>query len=126
MNSKIRHHFEFVWFPISVILALLPIDIVAKMLMIVSNLPTIALNSEALVRKGVMWKFISRWWTSFAQPLWMINMSMIGIVGVIINIDNWLGILAVYIAVIPIVVGMLFIWLRASISESSKALFGKC
>jgi len=105
---------------------LLPIDIVAKMLMIVSNLPTIALNSEALVRKGVMWKFISRWWTSFAQPLWMINMSMIGIVGVIINIDNWLGILAVYIAVIPIVVGMLFIWLRASISESSKALFGKC
>jgi hypothetical protein len=105
---------------------LLPIDIVVKMLIIVSNLPTIALNSEALVRKGVMWKFISRWWTSFAQPLWMMNMSMMGIVGVIINTDNWLGILAVYITVIPVVVGMLFIWLRASIFESTKDLFGMC
>lgn len=57
MESRIRGLFDVIWFPISVVFTLLPINTIVKFVLVMSNFPNIVLNSKAFKGKGVNWNF---------------------------------------------------------------------
>ena len=120
MESRIRGLFDVIWFPISVVFTLLPINTIVKFVLVMSNFPNIVLNSRAFEGKGFNWNFMRRWWNNFGQPVWVAFMGGMGVISLIFNSENWLWILTIYLCLLPFFVAGLSIWLYASIIEASK------
>lgn len=108
---------DIVYFPVGLLLLLLPVIVPLKIVVLCLILPSSILKS--LQTKDLRWKILSHTWSGFFQPFVRIEFAAIGFISLIIP-EYLMWVLAAYLTLLPLIVWITVKWLKATITESWK------